>query len=182
MKRIFKFLNKIKKVIGIIIITLGPPELKSGKRNQNNSTISNLSLNSTQHIERSIEKDKDIKMDCEICESSKSALKIRSGELSKNGPGARARADARRNSKAGKYTSSTIIIPGVSGYTPQHVYPLYHEEGGKFRKPLSRIEATAPNFNDEVPPSAPRIGPTVSSPNRQKRIQSKPLKINSVNL
>ena len=46
-------------------------------------------------------------------EALKSALKIRSRDSSKTGPGARARADARRNAKAGKYSSGSTIIPGA---------------------------------------------------------------------
>ena len=38
-------------------------------------------------------------------EASKSALKVRCGDFSKSGPGARAKAAARRNAKAGKFSS-----------------------------------------------------------------------------
>ena len=60
------------------------------------------------------------------------ALKVRCGDLGKSGPGARAKAAARRNAKAGKFSSGSIVIPGASGYVPQKTYCLYHKN-----RPLS---------------------------------------------
>lgn len=88
----------------------------------------------------------------------------------KFGPGARAKADARRNAKG----SGSSIIPGASGYTPQHTYRIY-KESGRLPAPQTKIEAGVSNFNDGVPP---RIAPSVS-PNRQGRIKSEPLRIKS---
>nr|YP_003734626.1 hypothetical protein KrfoC_p116 [Kryptoperidinium foliaceum]ADI40411.1 hypothetical protein [Kryptoperidinium foliaceum] len=104
-------------------------------------------------------------------EALKSILETRCGDLGKSGPGARAKADARRNFNKG---SGSIIIPGASGYTPQHHYRIY-KESGRLPAPQTRIEAGVPNFNDGVPP---RIAPSVS-PNRQGRIKSQPLKVKS---
>jgi len=82
--------------------------------------------------------------------------------LGKSGPGAR----ARRNFNKG---SGSSIIPGASGYTPQHIYRIY-KESGRLQALPPKIEAGVPNFNDGVPP---RIAPSVS-PNRQGRIKSQP--------
>ena len=103
----------------------------------------------------------------QISEGSKSALEVRCGDFRKFGPGGRAKADARRNSNKG-----SVIIPGASGYTPQHVYRVY-KESGRLQEP--KIGAEVSNFNDGVPP---RIASSVSS-NRQDRIKSQPLKIKS---
>ena len=50
------------------------------------------------------------------------ALKSALETLGKSGPGAR----ARRNFNKG---SGSSIIPGASGYTPQHIYRIYKESG-----------------------------------------------------
>lgn len=99
----------------------------------------------------------------QISEGSKSALEVRCGDSRKSVPGARAKADARRN-----FNKESRIILSASGYTPQHIYRIYKESGIK-------IGAGVPNFNDGVPP---RIAPSVS-PNRQGRIKSQPLRIKS---
>ena len=53
-------------------------------------------------------------------EALKSALEIRSGDLGKgSSPGSRAKADARRNAQAGKFSSDSTIIPGADGFVPQ---------------------------------------------------------------
>jgi hypothetical protein len=44
------------------------------------------------------------------------ALKVRSGDLGKPGPGPRAKADSRRNFKAGKFSSGSSIIQGADGF------------------------------------------------------------------
>ena len=74
-----------------------------------------------------------------ISEGSKSALIIRSGDLSKSGPGARAKADARRNAKAGKYSSGSTIIPGANGFVPQQTYCHYHENAPLSCKPTVKV-------------------------------------------
>jgi hypothetical protein len=58
-------------------------------------------------------------------EALKSALETRCGDLGKSGPGARAKADARKNSKA-KGLGRTIIS-GVNGFLPQNPYCQYHK-------------------------------------------------------
>jgi hypothetical protein len=58
-------------------------------------------------------------------EALKLALKVRSSDLGKAGPGARAKADARRHFKA--KGSGSSIIPGVYGFVPQNTYCLYHK-------------------------------------------------------
>jgi hypothetical protein len=112
-------------------------------------------------------------------------LGVRGGDWQRqSGPGGRARADARRNFKPKSldyyknknFKSGSSIIPGASGYTPQHIYRIcIYKESGRLQAPLSEIEAGVPKFNDGVPP---RIAPSVS-PNRQGRIKSQPLRIKS---
>ena len=51
-----------------------------------------------------------------ISEDSKSALIIRSGDLGKSGTGARAKADALRNAKAGKFSFGSTLIPGANAF------------------------------------------------------------------
>lgn len=72
-------------------------------------------------------------------EYSKSALEIRSGELGKSGPGPRAKADARRNVKAGKYSSGSTIIPGADALVPQNTYCLYHQKAPLSCKPRVKL-------------------------------------------
>ena len=61
-------------------------------------------------------------------EALKSALEIRSGDLGKgSSPGSRAKADARRNAQAGKFSSGSTIIPGADGFVPQNTFCRYHE-------------------------------------------------------
>ena len=93
-------------------------------------------------------------------EALKSALKTRSGDSSKTGPGARAKADARRNAKAGKYSSGSTIIPGADGFVPQNKYCRYHENA-----PLScktGVKVSDGPFqgnggNDQPPPENPKF-------------------------
>lgn len=101
----------------------------------------------------------------------KSTLEIRCGDLGKSGPGPKAKANARKNFNKGTGSS---IIPGASGYTPQHVYRIY-QKIGRLPAPQSKIEAIVQNSNEGAPH---RIAPSVS-PNRQSRIKSQPLKIKS---
>lgn len=60
-------------------------------------------------------------------EALKYALEVRCGDFRKSGPGARAKADARRNAKAGKYSSGSTIIPGTDALIPQNTYCRYHQ-------------------------------------------------------
>jgi hypothetical protein len=66
----------------------------------------------------------EIRTSVQPSEALKSALEVRCGDLGKSGPGARAKADASRNAKAGKFSSGSTIIPGASGYVPQKTYCL----------------------------------------------------------
>jgi len=75
----------------------------------------------------------------QISEGSKSALIIRSGDLGKSGPGARAKADARRNAKAGKFSSGSTIIPGANGFVPHQTYCRYHENAPLSCKPNVKV-------------------------------------------
>ena len=101
-----------------------------------------------------------------------SALSVRCGDLGKSGPGPKAKAEARRNSNKG---SGSNIIQGVSAYTPQYSFHIYHKKGG-LPSSQSKIEAGVSNFNDGL---TPRIAPTVA-PNRQNRMNSQPLRIKSI--
>ena len=70
-----------------------------------------------------------------ISEGSKSALTIRSGDLGKSGPGARAKADARRNAKS----SGSTIIPGANGFVPHQTYCRYHDNAPLSCKPRVKL-------------------------------------------
>ena len=53
-------------------------------------------------------------------EALKSTLEIHCGDLGKlSSPGSRAKADARRNAQAGKYSSKSSVIPGANAFVPQ---------------------------------------------------------------
>jgi hypothetical protein len=95
-------------------------------------------------------------------EALKSALEIRSGDLGKgSSPGSRAKADARRNAQAGKFSSGSSIIPGANGFLPQHTYCQYH----KLDLPLScktGVKVSDGPFqgdggNDQPPPENPKF-------------------------
>lgn len=73
-------------------------------------------------------------------EALKSTLEIRSGDLGKgSSPGSRAKADARRNAKAGKYSSGSTIIPGADALVPQNTYCRYHQNAPLFCKPRVKL-------------------------------------------
>ena len=73
-------------------------------------------------------------------EALKSALEIRSGDLGKgSSPGSRAKADARRNAQAGKFSSGSTIIPGADGFVPQTTYCRYHENAPLSCKPKVKV-------------------------------------------
>lgn len=83
-----------------------------------------------------------------ISQSSKAALEIRSGDLnSKSGPGAKAKADAARNVKAGRYSSNYNNI-FAEAFTNSKVYQRYHPAGVSYKTPakVSRTE-----FENENP-------------------------------
>ena len=143
--------TRIKKTVGIVTMALG---FRYGSIN---SIPTNLSSNSTQQIEKVqnfVEEDmqvvntdgKVIKTGSgvlignkRISEGSKSALGIRSGDLGKSGPGPRAKADARRNAKAGKYSSGSTIIPGADALVPQNTYCRYHQNAPLSCKPRVKL-------------------------------------------
>ena len=157
MKIYSKLLGKIrnnktraKKAVGIVAMAV---ELRYGSIN---SIPTNLSSNSTQQVEQSDSKVKDglshkssshlietgsgiLIGNQQISEGSKSALIIRSGDLGKSGPGARAKSDARRNAKAGKFSSGSTVIPGANGFVPQQTYCRYHENAPLSCKPKVKV-------------------------------------------
>lgn len=65
-------------------------------------------------------------------EALKSALVIRSGDLGKSGPGARAKADAKANASR----TGSSILPGADGYVPSQGYCLYHGNQPRSCKPI----------------------------------------------
>ena len=159
--------TRIKKAGGIGIMALG---FRYGSINQ---IPTNLSSNSTQQIEKVqnfVEEDmqavntdgKVIKTGSgvlitnkRISEGSKSALVIRSGDLGKSGPGPRAKSDARRNAKAGKYSSGSTIITGADALVPQNTYCRYHQNAPLSCKPKVKL-ADSPfqgdGDNNQLPP------------------------------
>ena len=154
MKSYSKLLGKIRnsktrRVIGLGILRFG---LRYGSIN---SIPTNLSSNSTQQVEQ-VQNYKDMQVintDGKVIKTGSGILlRIRSGDLEKgSSPGARAKADARRNAQAGKFSSGSSITPGASGYTPQHIYRIY-KESGRLPAPQPKFEAGVPNFNDGRPP------------------------------
>ena len=73
-------------------------------------------------------------------EALKSALEIRGGDLGKgSSPGSRAKADARRNAKAGKYSSGSNIIPGADALVPRNTYCCYHPNAPLSCKPRVKL-------------------------------------------
>lgn len=143
--------TRLKKAIGIVTVAVGLRYIKI------NSIPINLSSNSTQQVEQVqnyVEEDMQVIntdgrvkdglshkssshliktgfgiliVNQQISEGSKSALIIRSSNLGKSGPGARAKAAARRNYNKG--SGSTIIrgAYGYYGYTPQDIYRISKE-------------------------------------------------------
>jgi len=88
-------------------------------------------------------------------EALKSALEIRSGDLGKgSSPGSRAKADARRNAQAGKFSSGSTIIPGADGFVPQTTYYRYHENAPLSCKPKVKVSDSPfqDNGGDNQPP------------------------------
>ena len=81
----------------------------------------------------------EIRTSVQPSEALKSALEVRCGDLGKSGPGARAKADARRNVKAGKFSSGSTIIPGANGFVPQSSYCRYHENAPLSCKPRVKV-------------------------------------------
>lgn len=66
-------------------------------------------------------------------------LKISGGNLGKLGPGARGKAEARRNAQAGKFSSGSILIPGANIIVPQQSYCRYHENAPLSCKPKVKV-------------------------------------------
>lgn len=165
---------RIKKTIGILTLGVG---IRYGSIN---SSPTNLPSNSTQQIERVDtfveEHTQDGKVqeglshksssrliktgsgvligNKRISEYSKSALEIRSGELGKSGPGPRAKADARRNVQAGKFSLGSTIIPGADGFVPQTRYCHYPENSPLSCKPKVKVSDSPfqDNGGDNQPP------------------------------
>ena len=95
-------------------------------------------------------------------EALKSTLEICCGDLGKlSSLGSRAKADARRNAQAGKYSSKSSVIPGANAFVPQHTYCQYH----KLDRPLScktGVKVSDGLFqgdggNDQPPPENPKF-------------------------
>lgn len=151
MKMYYKIVAKIQDAVGIGILALG---FRYGRINL--SLLSPMPSNSTQQMERVdtfVEENIAMEVDGKvirtgsgilignqrISEGSKSALTIRSGELGKSGPGPRAKADARRSAKAGKYSSVSSIIPGAYALVPQNTYCRYHQNAPLSCKPRVKL-------------------------------------------
>lgn len=66
---------------------------------------------------------------------------------SKSGPGARAKANARRNARAGKFSSGSSLIPGADGFVPKNPYSPYQKYDLGSCKPIVKV-APNPFFND----------------------------------
>ena len=175
MKIYYKVLNRIKNnklkltnVGGIVSLAFG---LRYGKIN---SIPTNFSLNYIPQVEKvhnffnedvqimetkdNIIKTGDILLvsDKRISNGSKSALAIRSGEISKTNAGARAKADARKNVKARKQNSGSAIIPGAQALVPQNTYCRYHQ----YAPPSCKVRVTPGPGHDQdpgqdIPPPSP---------------------------
>ena len=72
-------------------------------------------------------------------EASKSALEVRCGDFRKSGAGGRAKADARRNARARKYSSGSTLIPGADALVPQNTYCRYHQNAPLSCKPRVKL-------------------------------------------
>lgn len=159
--------TRIKTAVGIGTMALG---FRYGSINP---IPTNLSSNSTQQIEKVqnfVEEDMQVVTrdgiviktgsgvligNKRISEGSKSALGIRSGAIGKSGPGPRAKADARRNAKAGKYSSVSTIIPGADALVPQNTYCRYHQNAPlscKTRVKLADGPFQGDGDNNQPPP------------------------------
>jgi len=145
--------TRIRSAIGIVTVAIG-------LRYRRINSISNSSVsNSTTQVERLhsyMEEDLqiidtndkiiktgsgDLINNQQICEASKYALRIRSGDLNKSGPGVRAKADARRNAGGTKSNSGSSIIPGADAFIPHNNYCLYHEN--KFLSCRTKVKGTS---------------------------------------
>ena len=62
-------------------------------------------------------------------------VKLSGGDQSKFGPGARAKAAARRNAQS----SGSFLIPGANGFVPQRTYYRYHETAPLSYKPRVKV-------------------------------------------
>ena len=89
-------------------------------------------------------------------------LKLRGGDFSKTGPGARAKAAARQNAKARR--SGSVIIPGADGFVPQNTYShsRYYENAPLTCKPTAKLVDGPGPFqgdggNDQPPPENPQF-------------------------
>ena len=172
--------DRTKKTIGIFTLGVG---IRYGSIN---SSPINLPSNSTQQIQRVDNFVDEHTQDCKVQEGlsnksssrltktssvvlignkliskySKSALEIRSGDLDKIGPGSRAKADARRNAQARKFSSGSTLIPGADGFVPRNTYCRYHENEPLLWKTGVKV-SDAPfqgdGGNDQPPPENPKF-------------------------
>lgn len=82
-------------------------------------------------------------------EALKSVLEIRSGDQSKFGPGARAKAGARRNAKG----SGSFMISGAYGFVPQGTYCRGNDNAPLSCKPRVKVsDSPFPDDGDNNPP------------------------------
>lgn len=134
--------SKVKTVFGAVGMAIG---LRYGQMNLN---LIEESLNSNQkdahivtptiEVEEILESESSTHLikiqtgsgvligNSKISEGSESALAVRSGDQTKFGPGARAKADAAKNAEGGKVRSGSGILSGVDGFvTPSQGYCHY---------------------------------------------------------
>ena len=78
-------------------------------------------------------------------EALKPALKVRSGDLGKSGPRARAKADAKANASR----TGSILLPGAYGYVPSQGYCLYHGNQPRSCKPIVKVSKNQFQPKDE---------------------------------
>ena len=78
-------------------------------------------------------------------EALKSALAIRSGDLGKSGPGARAKADAKANASR----TGSILLPEADGYVPSQLYCLYHGNQPRSCKSIVKVSKNQFQPKDE---------------------------------
>ena len=75
-------------------------------------------------------------------------VKLSGGDQSKFGPGARAKAAARRNAQS----SGSFLIPGANGFVPQRTYCRYHENAPLSYKPRVKVSDSPFQGDGNNPP------------------------------
>lgn len=101
-----------------------------------------------------------------ISESSKSTLQVRNGDLDKIGPGARAKADARRNAKNRR--SGSAGIPAADGFVPSRTYCRYHDNAPLSCKPAVKAIDGPFKGDDNLPPPDPDSSDAVKNASAYK--------------